>query len=203
MASVLKFDELNRLEYQRMFNDCEAQIRKVWYEHIGMDDLARTLEDTLYDLLLFAYSLGITDTDTDLSAERALNGSKLTSGFREDTNHKTAGKTTHDRIVDHIKENSLPRMLTLADTELHRAYSAGSIREAEAVQKKTGNGVRKVWHTMEDERVRDTHEFLDLTEVPLDYEFWTYGGDSALAPGMFAKAENNVNCRCWLTYRYE
>ena len=76
-------------------------------------------------------------------------------------------------------------MLTLADTELHRAYSAGSIREADAVQKKTGNGVRKVWHTMEDERDRDTHEFLDLTEVPLDYGFWTYGGDSALAPGMF------------------
>ena len=81
MASVLKFDALNRLEYQRMFNDCEAQIRKVWYEHIGMDDQARTLEDTLYDLLLFAYSLGISDTDTDLSAERALSGSKLTSGF--------------------------------------------------------------------------------------------------------------------------
>lgn len=202
MADIVEFDELNRLEYSRMFADGEAQIRKVWYEHIGMPDLAKALEDTLYDLLMYTYLLGITDTDSDLAIDRVLNGLKLESGFREATDYKVGGKTTHDRILDHVEANSLPRMITLADTEMHRAYSAGAYQEAEAAEKKTGNQVLKVWHTMEDGKVRDTHEYLDKAEVPLRYSFWTYDDDSAKAPGLFSKAENNVNCRCWLTFKY-
>lgn len=61
--------------------------------------------------------------------------------------------------------------------------------------------VEKVWATMEDERVRTTHEFLDGVGVPLDTLFFTIDNDSARYPGDFTKAENNVNCRCWLNYR--
>lgn len=61
--------------------------------------------------------------------------------------------------------------------------------------------VEKVWATMEDERVRTTHEFLDGVGVPLDTLFFTIDGDSARYPGDFTKAENNTNCRCILTYR--
>ena len=61
--------------------------------------------------------------------------------------------------------------------------------------------VEKVWATMEDERVRETHNFLDGVGVPLGTLFVAIDGDSARYPGDFAKAENNTNCRCTLTYR--
>lgn len=61
--------------------------------------------------------------------------------------------------------------------------------------------VEKVWATMEDERVRETHNFLDGVSVPLGTLFVAIDGDSARYPGDFTKAENNTNCRCTLTYR--
>ena len=61
--------------------------------------------------------------------------------------------------------------------------------------------VEKVWATMEDERVRETHNLLDGVGVPLGTLFVTIDGDSARYPGDFTKAENNTNCRCILTYR--
>lgn len=61
--------------------------------------------------------------------------------------------------------------------------------------------VEKVWATMEDERVRTTHEFLDGVGVPLDTLFFTIDNDSARYPGDFTKAENNTNCRCVIEYR--
>ena len=61
--------------------------------------------------------------------------------------------------------------------------------------------VEKVWATMEDERVRETHNFLDGVSVPLGTLFVAIDGDSARYPGDFTKAENNCSCRCWLEYR--
>ena len=61
--------------------------------------------------------------------------------------------------------------------------------------------VEKVWATMEDERVRETHNFLDGVSVPLGTLFVAIDGDSARYPGDFTKAENNCGCRCWLVFR--
>ena len=56
----------------------------------------------------------------------------------------------------------------------------------------------KQWRTMEDERVRDTHVYLDGVKAASDERFYTYDGDSARFPGDFSKAQNNINCRCWI-----
>ena len=61
--------------------------------------------------------------------------------------------------------------------------------------------VLKKWNTMEDERVRLSHAVLQGAEVGVREYFRTIDGDKAQAPGMFETARNNVNCRCWLTYR--
>lgn len=53
---------------------------------------------------------------------------------------------------------------------------------------------------MEDDKVRDTHDYLEGMSVGIDEEFYTYDGDHALYPGGFENAQNNVNCRCFLTY---
>ena len=58
----------------------------------------------------------------------------------------------------------------------------------------------KTWHTMGDNKVRDTHAPLDGVSAPINGQFYTWDADSAPAPGQFEKADNNVNCRCWLTF---
>lgn len=61
-----------------------------------------------------------------------------------------------------------------------------------------GSPLAKTWVTMLDEKVRDTHQYLEGMTIPLDDEFYTYDGDHAQAPGGFTAAQNNVNCRCQL-----
>lgn len=106
------------------------------------------------------------------------------------------GETFRDRIAKQVDDQSLEGVLRIIDTEAHRDFNAG-IYDA-AVESKIP-GLRKRWETMMDGRVRDTHDYLQSTEVGLDDRFYTFDGDSALHPGDFELPENNVNCRCHIT----
>ena len=69
----------------------------------------------------------------------------------------------------------------------------------EATEK--GNA-KKTWHTMADNRVRETHVPLNGTTIPIDHLFTVgeslmrYPKDASLG----ASADEIANCRCWLTY---
>jgi len=106
------------------------------------------------------------------------------------------GETFKDRIHKQVDEDSLEGVLRIIDTEAHRDYNAG-IFDA-ATQSKVP-GIKKRFNTMLDNRVRDTHDYLEGMEVGLNDRFYTYDGDSARYPGDFSLASNNVNCRCWIT----
>ena len=100
------------------------------------------------------------------------------------------GKTFRDRIsVDSTPEE----VLRIIDTEAHRDYNTGVYDAAKGSGK---SNLRKKWMTMRDDRVRDTHDYLEGMVVGLDDEFYTYDGDSAMFPGGFSLPENNVRCRC-------
>lgn len=105
-----------------------------------------------------------------------------------------------DKIARAIKERydgfSTRRAETIARTETVKASNFGSMQAA----KQTGLEPKKVWVSSRDQRVRDTHESVDGTMVGIDEEFHV-GGDSMMAPGLGAKASENVNCRCALSYR--
>lgn len=83
------------------------------------------------------------------------------------------------------------------ETEAHRMYNNGSRDRALSAGAKF-----KQWVTMGDEKVRDTHDYIADEKIPINERFYTYDGDSALMPGGFDSAQNNVNCRCWLNYSY-
>lgn len=200
MASVLSFDEINYLqEYTAMFDQADKAVRDTWYAYLGTPELKKKMCDTLEDLIVYAFVSGIGQTDVQLDFDRALSEAESASVLRTALDHKSAGKTLADRVEEHINENSLPKMLILADTEIHRAYNEGMLAEAHKIGCANGLSVQKTWHTMEDERVRESHYWLDQLTLPIDMSFCIYN-DSALAPGMFSTAEENVNCRCWLTY---
>ena len=106
------------------------------------------------------------------------------------------GETYRERIQTQLDEDSLEGIIRIIDTEAHRDYNTAVY---EAGKESGVKGLRKQWVTMMDDRVRDTHDYLEGTEVGIDDLFYTYDGDSAYAPGGFEKPENNVNCRCVLT----
>lgn len=112
------------------------------------------------------------------------------NGDTETVNMEIAGKTFRDRIMD---EDTAEEVLRVVETEAVRDYNTGAYNAAKA------SGVpnlRKRWYTMMDDRVRDSHRYLEGVEVDIDDLFYTDDGDSALYPGGFSLPENNVGCRC-------
>ena len=121
--------------------------------------------------------------------------------FKDGLDDKTVnldieGETFRNRIHKQVDAGSLEGVLRIIDTEAHRDYNTGVY---DAAIKSGAKGLRKRWETMQDGRVRDTHDYLQSMEVGLDDRFYTYDGDSARFPGDFSLASNNANCRCWVT----
>ena len=106
------------------------------------------------------------------------------------------GETWRDRIRQQLDEDSLDGILRIIDTEAHRDYNTGVY---DAGKESGIKGIKKQWQTMMDDRVRDTHSYLQNTIVGLDDVFYTFDGDSARFPGDFSLPENNVNCRCGIS----
>lgn len=105
------------------------------------------------------------------------------------------GKNPFDLLEEAYNDNDKTRIKTIFDNEYHRMYNAGAYDYGKEYCQ------TKKWVTMNDFKVRDTHNYLEGIEVPVDAEFITYDGDAALYPGGFQNAENNVNCRCVLEYK--
>ena len=111
---------------------------------------------------------------------------------------------TYKQMAKRIKgalENDTVKAMRIVRTEAHRVVESGKHDAAEHAHR---NGVimLKEWNSMHDQRVRDRHKHLDGTKIPVDEEF-KIGNDRAKAPGLFARPENSINCRCFLTYSVE
>ena len=210
---VLPFDELDILETKYNMPFLE-----------GIDQSAVT--EDIYDLLIAAFIYGSNNinemlgTGLDLDA---LKGEKII--FK-----KVGGKTWLDRLNDYFDDAFADEygefyvmiagqrtplsdaVMRIAETETTRVFNETMLDlaiEVEVIfedEEKPSPEARKPrvlkkWNTMEDERVRLSHAVLQNAEVGVSEYFRTIDGDKAQAPGMFETAQNNVNCRCWLTYR--
>ena len=112
------------------------------------------------------------------------------NGDLETVNAEIAGQTFRDRIMD---EDTAEEIVRVIDTEAHRDYNAGTYNAAKASGKPN---LKKRWETMQDDKVRDPHSYLQGVTVGLDDMFYTYTGDGALYPGGFGVPELDINCRC-------
>lgn len=149
------------------------------------------VEDTIEDLLIMAYVFGGDQAAQDLQSEKENHIDKLEAAL----NKEIADKTWRDRIEEYYLTGDIESIDRVIDTETHRLYNTGAFDTAEDVPE-----AKKRWDTMKDERVRDTHQYLEGEAVPLDELFYTFDGDSARFPGDFTLPENNVNCRCELSF---
>jgi len=183
MASILPFDEINRLE---------MTIR----ERYGAEKLKRAdredIIDELLDLFLLAYAQANEVTNLNLSSDWFPKVDEVMKTVDE----KVAGKTWKDRVREYSENGgNAEDIVRIIDTESHRIANQAALDTAKKAGAKT-----KTWATMLDDKVRETHDYLEGMTVNIDEDFYTYDGDHASAPGLFELAQNNVNCRCELIF---
>ena len=189
--------ERTQLEFDEIHALVEESIRKAGSR---MPDEVEDLEDTpeediiddLFSVVVLAYTRGNRDANEMLGTRIPVDINRMNEAIY----WVIGGKTFADRAREHIHDEDPGRLITLAESEYHRVYSAGGYDTANAA----GKPVLKTWVTMLDDKVRETHDFLEGVTVPLNEKFNTIDGDSAYFPGGFSMAENNCNCRCLLQY---
>lgn len=197
----LDFDEINRLEYEDWFDEMDiedAAFEKRVKAAIAFDnrigailawiDRSRPSVRVMYDRLYNAYlsvlqDLGLTG---DALEERAISfAEEVTKSTERHRNDIGGYWTSADRAAEIAKNES---GVVNNDTEFREAKRKGK--------------TKKTWHTMGDEKVRETHFPMDGVTVGID-EFFDVGGYDMLFPldgEHGAPPEEIINCRCWVTY---
>lgn len=152
---------------------------------------AEDIIDELLDLFLLAYANGATATNTELGTAVMPSVDAVDAAVYA----PVAGETWRDRVLGYFDSGgTLYDIRRIAETDATRIYNQGAV-DAVVANNATASTVKR-WRTMGDDRVRDTHDYLEGMEVPFGSRFYTYDGDSADYPGGFTLPENNINCRC-------
>lgn len=152
--------------------DSSKIIEKQVAGHIWTDRINKYGNDFVYDVHGIIHK-GINDGDTFTSMAR-----NLKKRFGKDIgNTVRIARTEGARVLEDSK---------------YQAFE--DIAENESVQ------VFKVWHTMGDEAVRDTHQAMEGIKVPYDDEFTLPSGATCLYPKSTGIAAEDINCRCYVEY---
>lgn len=184
--TLLPVDEINALKERlkvHFEDDGKGRIKS----RKDRDDIL----DELFELYLLAYSNGATATNTELGTDDMPSVEAVDAAV----NQRVAGETWRERVDGYYESGgTLYDIVRIAETDATRIYNQGAVDAVRA------NGMQdsaqKRWCTMQDDRVRDTHEYLEGMVVPFGARFFTYDNDSAEFPGGFSLPENNINCRC-------
>lgn len=186
MRSILPFDEINRLTLQ--VREWFADGKKLPKDREGLYDII----DMMLDLYLLAYAQANEVTNANLGAE----WTPTVDEVMKVVNAEVAGKTWKERVEEYFADGgTVDDIVRIAETETHRIANTAALDTAKMVGAK-----KKTWVTMLDDKVRETHDYLEGVTVGIDDEFIAYDGDKASAPGQFSLASNNVNCRCELIF---
>lgn len=167
----LRIDELNELS------------REVYQEL----DLKKA-EDMILEMLEIGYFDGVSAANEMIGSDLQPNMEKMNKAiFKE-----IGGENIINRIEKYSSQGTIDDYERLIESEYHRLFNEGVYDTGED----SGKPLKKTWKTMMDERVRDTHAYLEGETVSFDKRFYTFDGDSARFPGDFVLAQNNVSCRC-------
>lgn len=190
-AYQLAFDELNKKTIQ-IVNQAFDSTNLQNYESSKSE-----IKEDLEDILIEAYLLGSQSAAYLLGEDVPLNSEKL----EQSLSRSIDGITFRDRVDRHLDDGSLDGLTCLVESEFQRVFNNSVYDSAQTFTAMTGRRIMKEWLTMQDDRVRDTHDYLQGMQMPLDQPFYTFDGDFAMYPHDFNNAENNVNCRCVLAIR--
>lgn len=176
---LYKFDELNAIEIMLTAGGLDKEYAR------------KVFRDTLED----AYLEGYAASEYMIQQEEEIDEELLLLALDKEYD----GISIYDKFDTYYDEGDVDSLKVLMDSEFHRCYGQGGMDMA----LHSGKQVLKTWETMQDDRVRETHDFLDGVTIPLGEKFVTLDMDEAMFPGDFKLPENVVNCRCWLSYSTE
>ena len=179
---MLPIDELNVLEAGIALTMQDPEMNK--------ETKKKLIKDDIEDFLILAYLMGTERTENNFKS-RKIEYKRDDDKLYDALYKEFKGKTILKEIDGYVEADDIPSLNMVADTNMTRMFSAGAYDAGEQF----GGGMKK-WVTMEDDRVRATHEFIQGVKVPFDRRFYTFDGDSARYPGDFSNPANNVNCRC-------
>lgn len=181
--TLFPFDDLNRLEA-----DGEALKSPDTATKKGEVD---KYIDEVTDLFVMAYVYGTMDASAQLGEQIAPDMTKARAVIEERFN----GKDYKDRISEYLSDGTDYDIRRVLETDAHRVYNAGLFDAA-----KQGGATMKTWETMLDDRVRDSHFYLQGVTIPIDAEFYSFNGNRTMYPGQWGVPEEDCNCRCWVTF---
>jgi len=180
--NILPIDELNAFSAGVSIHFEDGKIRS----EADKEDII----DELLELYLLAYANGAAAANADLGTDIEPTLEEAQDAIDE----PVAGETWRERVEKYYRDGGSEFDITrIAETDMTRIYNTAVL---DVARKDNNPSTMKRWNTMMDDKVRDTHFYLQSVTVPYDAYFVTYDGDMAQAPGMFALPENNVNCRC-------
>ena len=183
-STIMNWDELN------LIRETVPELVNDYRKRKDRKEVERWC-DYLEFVLCLIYAYGWQDAEQMIGIVPFRDGLDINA-----VNLEIKGETFRDRVFTQLDEDSVDGILRIIDTEAHRDYNT-AVYDA---GKESGiQGLKKHWWTMMDGKVRETHSYIQGMTVSLDDRFYTFDGDSALAPGGFELPENNVNCRCWIT----
>ena len=183
--NILPIDELNTLKtnLNERFPDGVLPQGNLVEEDFTLDEML--------DLLLLAYASGVESANAELGTSKRPSAEDAKNAVFA----VVAGKTWEDRVKEYTRQGgSVYDIERIAETDMTRIYNTAKLDTVRVNQLE--NSVFKRWDTMLDDRVRDTHDYLEAVVVPYDADFYSFDGDHARAPGLFSLPENNINCRC-------
>lgn len=183
MAIELLFDQLNTLK---------ADLTEAYNTYGSLKNIPVKLGDIILDYLIYAYVIGVEDVDETFGTATEIQPEDVERVVYE----KVAEKDFRQRVDEYVEQGgTVEDILRVAETDTTRIYNEAGLDTAGRVGAKF-----KTWNAVGDERTRATHEYIQKVRVGIDDRFYTFDGDSALRPGGFTLPENNINCRCWLTF---
>jgi|SRR5688500_14823620 len=110
-------------------------------------------------------------------------------------NEQVAGRV--DRVLEYSGSERWPgRARTIAQTEVTRAYGAGTLAAGIEQSRVTGRMLQKRWDSEHDERVRVSHRQVDGQVLPLFMPFYVDGFPIQFPGDPMGPPETVINCRC-------
>ena len=152
--------------------------------------------DEILDMLIMAYVFGTEDADEELTVMETVDTEEMYAAIWMEI----AGRNWEQRVREYFDDpnGTVDDIMRVVETDTNRIYNDAVLNVGNKVAE-SGTPVSKTWNTMLDDRVRDTHEYIESVTVPIDRRFYTFDGDSARFPGDFADPQNNCGCRCYIT----
>lgn len=186
--------------YLAFFDELNVLAKEITEAYAKGEVTMKEIEEFAENQMMYGYSLGwhigMEDLDTEMDEYEDL----LLSSYDKalDSVYKSIdGVTGIDRLKDHLRNgDSVAEVRNLLETEFHRNVCEGTEGMGNTYEQREKSRVSKTWQTMLDNKVRDTHSYIEGMTVGLNDRFYTFDGDSARFPGDFANAQNNCGCRC-------